>query len=98
MSLINKTQAEKQADQILTLIKILHEEITVIHEQGMKELWEGEASPKDVLDLLGTNAGEVFWLSSELVKFIKIIDPEYVPMSPPVAYTIETDGTVSITE
>jgi len=98
MSLINKTQAERQADQILTLIKVLHEEIKVIHEQGMRELWEGEASPKNVLDVLGTNAAEIFWLSGELVKFIKIIDPEYAPKSPPVAFTIEADGTVSITE
>jgi len=98
MSLINKTQAEKQADQIANLIKILHSELKDFHEQGMRQLWEGEAAPQDVLDSLGTNAGEVFWLSSELVKFIKTIDPEYVSKSPPVEFTIETDGTVSITE
>jgi len=96
MSLINKTQAEKQADQIVSLIKVLHDQLKEFHEQGMRQLWDGEANPQDVLDSLGTNAGEVFWLSGELVKFIKIIDPEYVPKSPPVEFTIETGGRVTI--
>jgi hypothetical protein len=98
MSLINKTQAEKQADQILSLIKVLHDQLKEFHEQGMCQLWDGEANPQDVLDSLGTNAGEVFWLSGELVKFLNVIDPEYVPKTPPVPFKIEADGTVSITE
>ncbi len=97
MSLINKTQAEKQADQILSLIRVMHGELKEFHEQGMHQLWEGEADPQDVLDALGTNGEEVFWLSRELVQFINTIEPDYVPKVPPVEFTIEEDGKVTIT-
>jgi len=96
MSLINKTQAEKQADQILSLIKVLHDQLKEFHEQGMCQLWEGEANSQDVLDSLGSNAGEVFWLSGELVNFLNVVDPDYEAKVPPVEFTIESDGRVTI--
>ena len=98
MSLINKTQAEKQADQVTDVIKVMHAQLKEFHEQGMRQLWEGEADPQDVLDAFGTSAAEVFWLSRELVQFINTIDPGYDPKVPPVEFTIESDGRVTITE
>lgn len=62
-----------------------------------EQLWRAQ-DPQGVLDELGTNAGEVFLLSSQLVGFLETLKPgctaETLAIMKPV--TINPDGSATI--
>lgn len=55
-------------------------------------------TPQQVFDALGTEAGELVALNAALISFLSTITGEAVSFTPPVAYTISSDGTITVSE
>lgn len=96
----SSVSAEDIAETLISHIQITWARIVRSHELGMKTLWENlpeGISSQDVIDALGTKAGEAFQLSGALAELIGSIDPEkVVPLPEGVTVTINQDGTVTL--
>jgi hypothetical protein len=67
------------------------------HNIGIQVVWENEeATPAEILNSLGKDAGKIFELFSALTNFISSIDPTFEPKSPTQEFIINDDGTVVI--
>jgi len=89
-----------RADQIKQHIRHSWRSIERNHRSGMRLLWDDHpegVTPQDILDALGTSAGEAFILSGKLAALIGDVDPSAVINIPEgVTYTINDDGTVTL--
>ena len=60
-------------------------------------LWHStDKTPQEVCDMLGTDAAKGFEAHAKLQELIYLIDPTWVPLVPPVGYTVNQNGTVTI--
>ena len=60
-------------------------------------LWHStDKTPQEVCDVMGTDAAKGFLAHAKLQELIYLIDPTWVPLVPPVSYTINQNGTVTI--
>lgn len=67
--------------------------------QTFNIIWSSpEYTPQGIMDSRGTGAGQMFVIFGKLQELLVAIDPSYVPLSAPYAYTINQDGTVTIGE
>lgn len=92
--------AQDAADSIRLQIKSTWNRVLMSHQRGMASLWEDlpeGTTPQDVLDELGTDAADVFTLSTALATLIGTIDPDAVVGVPEgVTVTVNDDGTVTL--
>jgi hypothetical protein len=60
-------------------------------------LWHSsDKTPQQVCDMMGTDAAKGFEAHAKLQELIYLIDPTWVPLVPPVGYTVNQNGTVTI--
>jgi hypothetical protein len=60
-------------------------------------VWENPtASPQDICDMMGAGASGAFDLFEALQQLIYALDPTWVALVPPVEYTKNEDGTVTV--
>jgi hypothetical protein len=101
---INKSTEQKVYEDILLTTKNL-----VAGEKNRclsmyNKLWGSQESPKEmsecqaILDLFGNDAYQIFDFHGKWQTFIASIDSTYVPILPPYDYTINEDGTVTLSE
>ena len=92
-------QSEKTAKEILFTAKTTYEAMVMSFNRGSRAFWS--QSPEDqqaVLNILGTNAKEVFELHGKLGTLLAEIDPEAIQegLSIVGAFTYNEDGTVTL--
>jgi hypothetical protein len=88
-------------DKIATGIKLnaynVLDFLKATHNTNMQLVWDNqEATPAEILNSLGKDAGDIFRLSSELTKFILSVDPTFQPKLPLQDYILHADGRVEI--
>jgi hypothetical protein len=67
------------------------------HNTGMQVVWENEdATPAEILNSLGKDAGRIFELSAALTNFILSVDPTFKPKLPTQEFTLKDDGRVEL--
>lgn len=65
---------------------------------GMSLIWsaEGDVGPDEVLEMLGTDASQLFIKGNRLLTFIMEEDPDWIPPLPTREFTINPDGSVTL--
>lgn len=72
--------------------------LKTVLELCMNDVWENpDFTPQEVFNGFGTDASQLFTSAQKLIEIITLEDPDYVPPSPTKPYTINEDGTVTIT-
>lgn len=67
------------------------------HAKLFNMIWSSvDFTPKEVIEAFGTDAATLFQLSGNIQSMLVSVDPNYVPLSPKFAYTINQDGTVTV--
>ena len=60
-------------------------------------LWNSKnETPQSICNSLETDAGKAFQAHAKLQELIYFLDPTWVPLIPPKAYTVNQDGTVTV--
>ncbi len=54
-------------------------------------------SPQEVFDSVGTDAAQLFLIAGTIQAAVNTLVPGLLPQTPPKAYTINADGTVTVT-
>ena len=69
-------------------------------KETFKRVWKNsEATPQEILNEFGTNAAIIFHDHAAAVQFVLTVDPTALSpedYTPPLKYTINTDGSVTI--
>ena len=93
-----------------TSIDIITAEIAGLNTKGLDALksislssfnlvWNNpNATPQQIFDGFGTNAYKLFDIAGKTFSFIASIDSTFLPPTPPKAFTINQDGTVTVTD
>ena len=70
------------------------------HESLVKLVFDNRfgLTPQQVFDSLGTEAGKLVALSQALMTFMSSVSGEEVTFTPPVSYTVNEDGTITVNE
>jgi len=69
------------------------------HARIFNMLWNNpKATPQEILDQYGEEAGALFAFSSQIQAMATAIDSGFVALVPPYNYTINPDGTVAVGE
>ena len=69
------------------------------HDINFNNIWNnGNFTPQEIFNEFGTDAVQLFQVSAATQEFIKMCDPDYEILVPPVEFTINEDGTVTVTE
>lgn len=55
-----------------------------------------DKTPQEVCDYLGVDAGKSFTAHQKIQELIYLLDSTWVPLSPPLEYVVNGDGTVTI--
>jgi len=73
--------------------------LVAVHKELMQKVWENPQglTPQEVFDSLGANAGELFSLATLLVTTVNTAKPGTLVDAHPYNYTINGDGTVTVT-
>ena len=68
-------------------------------QRSFEFIWNNPnvGTPQEILTAYGTQAAQLFIDAQNIVKAIMTIDPSYLPPTPPMAFTIEADGNVTVT-
>lgn len=68
-------------------------------KNSFNSLWNNpNATPQEILDMFDTNAYKLFATSRDTIMFIKSIDPEWEAPISPKEFTVNPDGSVTISE
>ena len=102
MSIINQqdtpvlTPAQKALATLLSINTLGYKQNKNLLNQTMQIVYAGAGySAQDIFDLLGTDSVKLFEAANLLIQLIQIAEPDFVPPTPPVAITINPDGTVT---
>jgi hypothetical protein len=92
-------QSERVAKELLFTTKRTYEGMVMSFNRGSQAFWT--QTPEDqqaVLNILGTNAREVFELHGKLGAFLAEIDPEKIQegLSVVGTFTYNEDGTITL--
>ncbi len=67
------------------------------HYLMFQTIWNNhDFTPEEILAQFGTEAKELFVVSSLTQQLLQTIDPSYEPLVPPKSFIINSDGTVTI--
>jgi hypothetical protein len=58
--------------------------------------YSADKTPQEVCDYLGVDAGISFTAHQKIQELIYLLDATWIPLSPPLAYVVNEDGTVTI--
>ena len=100
--LIEKTLEEKQAAAKAQILARVSQSVGMIQNQFtamFASVWMNpELTPQQVFDAMGTDAASLFQLAGLTQNFLNTLKPGLCVQQPPVAYTINQDGTVTVAE
>jgi hypothetical protein len=66
-------------------------------EQLFAAVWHNpKATPAEILESFGTDAHQLFVIASTIKEALNAIQPGTLSLTPPVPYTINLDGSVSV--
>ncbi len=84
--------------RIRQMNKSLFEQIKQQHTTIFNEIWNNRMglSAQQIFDSFDTDAKDLFIFSSQIQTLVKQIDEDYQPLIPPQPYTINEDGTVTV--
>jgi hypothetical protein len=96
----NKTAAQITYEAILEQAQKLRQGEIARCKASFDLLWSGKTIEQcqAVLDLFGTSAMDLFIYHSAWQTFLATVDPTYLPLEPPFNFTINEDGTVTLSE
>ena len=87
--------AEVQA--IRNLTAQIYRTLRMQHTQAFNRVWNNpNFTAAEIVSAFGTDALALFQLSGAIQQILKTADQEYVPLVPPLAFTTNADGTVSV--
>lgn len=97
---ISQTEAYKRARSIRDLASVSHHRDKKRYEAILAAFWKSgdQATPQQVADVLGTDAGDLFQYVGALRTFILTVNPN-AQLTPPNSlgtWTVNPDGTVTI--
>lgn len=103
MAIINTPHLQMSPESTVATVKgittRLYQTIKREHTQAFKAVWENpKFTAKEIVDALGTDALELFQLSSALQTILETADPGYGRLQPPLNFTANIDGTVLVEE
>jgi hypothetical protein len=82
--------------RIKGLNSALYGSIIQQHTQIFNMIWNNtQFSASDILTAFGTDAAALFQLSSTIQEMLAQVNPDYVPLVPPLPFVINADGTVT---
>lgn len=96
--------AKRAAREILQRMSSAAADLLASHQEMYRRLWYStDATPAEILAEIGTRGGEVFLRGGDVVGFLlgagtgrPVASMETNEYTPPVAYTIHSDGTVTL--
>ena len=102
MSIIDPNTEVEVAD-VVKKIKlsnlVLYKKILQAVNDGFSIIWGNKNfTAQEIFDAFGTEAKDLFILSSDLQTLLAKANPSFEPMIPPHPYTINQDGTVTVNE
>jgi hypothetical protein len=60
-------------------------------------IWNNQNfTAQEIFDSAGTSAYQLFYTSYKAIELVLSINADYIPPAPPLPYTINTDGTVTV--
>ena len=97
------TTAQKQMltrARLKTITESLFARMLAVYQEGMTQVWQNPRglSAQEVLDALGTDAGDLFRLAALLKQAINAALPGTIADVATPAVTINADGTVTVTQ
>jgi len=97
MSILDKKSTTVE-QSIRNLSGKMYNRLKAEHSTIFRMIWNNSEgfSAQEILDDFGTDAAELFNLSSQMQIMLAQIDSSYVPLLPPNEFTIQEDGTVII--
>lgn len=96
---VNSETVEATVQKIKKANTNFYNVIRVLHESGFNLVWDNpNHTAKEIIDAMGTDAVALFRVSGGIQDLCAMIDPNYAPLVPPKAFTINEDGTVTIGE
>jgi len=102
MALIKQPQPEPQPTALDRIVDENTRCLSVMKDTAravFQLLWHStDKTPQQVCDMMNTDAAQGFLAHSKLQELIYLIDPTWVPLVPPVSYTVNQNGTVKIGE
>lgn len=99
----NLPPADKMAaEQLVRMTKNTFDQMVMSFNEGSNIFWGNRmgATPEDIAEELGADAGEVFYLHARLGELISLVKPEAITegLSLVGNFTVNEDGTVTVTE
>jgi hypothetical protein len=102
MALVRQPQPEPQPTALDRIVNENTHCLSVMKDTAkvvFQLLWHSrDKTPQQVCDMMGTDAAKGFLSHAKLQELIYLIDPTWVPLVPPVGYTVNQNGTVTIGE
>lgn len=90
---------KSEFNKVLNHTKQLSAILTAVHSKIFSSIWSNpNATAQEILNCYGTNAKDIFILSSGIQQILSKADTEYLPLTPPCEVKINEDGTVLICE
>jgi hypothetical protein len=103
MALIGRLTTEqiqqKTALDMKNKTNLLYISLRQSYVQIFNNFWNHpDLTPQQVSDALGTDAVYLFQLGGQLVDLLNTVKADTITQGPPLPYTINQDGTVTISE
>ena len=98
--LTQKQEVTRLKNRIAHKSNKLYERINRYHEELFNLIWTNEydISPQEILDAYGSEAKDLFLFSGAIQQLLFQVNSEYTPLTTPSEYTINPDGTVTVSQ
>jgi hypothetical protein len=97
-----KTIEEKKAIQKVVIkagIQRSFDSILKNFDENFKLVWQNrQLTPQQVFDAFGVEAVQLFQLAGAIQQMMNTLKPGCLPQTPPKPFTINEDGTVTVSE
>jgi len=104
MTIFQDKQSEPVVPQevrIAQRIRSMNTQTLMMLKMGVRQSFDAvwnAPDPQAVLDQFGTSAAQLFQASNAAQQLIKALDPSWEELVPPTEFTVNEDGTVTISE
>lgn len=98
-----QVQPQETLESVIYRIKSLNlqmcRQLEMMHKQAFNFVWNNPSfTAKQIVDGFGTDAAALFQSSSTVQNLLASINPSYQALQPPLAFTVNADGTVTVSE